>query len=557
MDLRTAIQTYPNTIHISATALCSLFGLTMTPTFVPLVFTLAMLLLYAPVLFHRPDPVVYTALLWFSISLCSSFGRLVPALNALSTAGTSIIVLLAMSAVASAIAISAIFLDVRISTRTSATQAVLFPAIWTTLWVATSHLPLNMGRLTSWSPMSGIQAYQWMTPWTGPAGIDWVTAAWAVVVSQSIGIWYMGGMEEDEIPTTGTSGKRSKSAGTWALALILTALTIPSFIFSGYPLPVVTSETVTNINVGCVLPQKPSPTLDDYIKDSKQLSSGPGHKLLLWPEGAVSWIFQDESERDVQFNYIRQNFSKSDSHSYWAVSFEEKIIDPSGIAIRRKGVALLSSSTDEEVPIYYKRFLVPIAESFALTPGSSPPPTITLELHEPTHQKPKWGPRSIDVTASICLDFAMPSPFRDLDSKPSLILAPADTWDPAIGNRMWEEVKQRANEIGSVALWCDGGKGGVSGVAGGGYNEIYQAGAGSWAKAVGIPHPFDSTRTFYASFGEAPVFAASWFFVTGFWLTPGFLPLARRLHAVAMNCYDWAMRLVGKRNSQQQNLIDI
>ncbi|KAF7347628.1 Apolipoprotein n-acyltransferase [Mycena venus] len=115
MKLRAFIQNYPNVFHISVSAVSALFGLTMTPTFVPVVFALAILLLYAPILFHRPRPYAYSALLWFSISLSSSFGRLVPALNALSTAGPSIAVLLGMSAVASAVAILAIFADVFIS----------------------------------------------------------------------------------------------------------------------------------------------------------------------------------------------------------------------------------------------------------------------------------------------------------------------------------------------------------------------------------------------------------------------------------------------------------
>jgi hypothetical protein len=152
--------------------------------------------------------------------------------------------------------------------------------------------------------------------------------------------------------------------------------------------------------------------------------------------------------------------------------------------------------------------------------------------------------RAIDVTASICLDFAMPAPFRDLDSKPGLILAPARTWDPAIGNRMWEEVKQRANEVGSVALWCDGGKRGISGVAGGGYNDIYQVGEGSWARTVGIPHPFDSNRTFYSRVGDASVVAASWFLVLGLVTYK-----KTRRNALVVNTRDWVVH--NTRRSQQ------
>ncbi|KAJ6503289.1 hypothetical protein C8R47DRAFT_1007331 [Mycena vitilis] len=552
MEPRALLQTYPNTVHISAVAIASLFGLTTTPTFVPVVLTLAALLFYAPHLFPRPHAVGYTALLWLLISLCSTLGRLVPALNALSSAGPSIAVLLVMSSVASAVAIIAIFVDKRMDGHTRAPQAVLFPAIWTLLWVAASHLPFNLGRLTSWSPMSGIQAYQWMSPWTGPAGIDWVTAAWAVVVSQSLGKWYMGGGEESS--DSRKPKAPTKTEGTSVLAIILIALTIPSFIISGHPLPVVSSDTVTSVSIGCVLPSTTSPSLGDYIKESQKVTAHAD--LILWPEGAVT--FRDANDKENAIKKI-QDAQASDRGKPWAVSFQETTIDPwddkGRATISRMGVAVISS---EDVSMtYYKRSLVPIAESFHLTPGRHSPSTFALPL--------KKGKRSVDVTASICLDFAMPSPFGDLDSKPGLILAPARTWDPAIGNRMWEEVKQRANEIGSLALWCDGGKGGVSGVAGGGYNDIYQVGAGSWVRTVGISHPFDSTgRTFYARYGDASVVVVSWVLAGGFWLALAQRKQAR-LRDVGNKFYDlvsglkqsfleWRQRRPGP--AEQPNLID-
>ncbi|KAF8215954.1 hypothetical protein K438DRAFT_1748801 [Mycena galopus ATCC 62051] len=548
MQLRAFIQRYPNTSHIAVSAGAALFGLTMTPSFVPVVFILAALLSYAPVLFHRPHRYRYLALLWFSISLCSSVGRLIPALNALSTAGPSVAVLLGISAFASAIAILATFVDVFVSSRTGTAQvALIFPAVWTTLWAAVSHLPL--GRLTSWSPMSGTQAYQWMAPWTGPAGVDWVTAAWAVVISQTIGIWYMR-TEEDEIPATG-SKRTSRSARPLVLAVILTALTIPSFIFPGTPLPVVASKTVSSVTVGCILPSKPSPELQDYVDESITLSSHhKGSKLLLWPEGAVS--FRDTVERDVAFKKIQNRLGGS-SGTYLGVSFEEF-----GASGSRTGIAIISLAAEPHM-IYYKRFLVPIAESFRLTPGTSPPLNVTLPLN------PKKPKQTIDVTASICLDFAMPSPFEHLSSRPDLILAPARTWDMAIGNRMWEEVKQRANEVGSLALWCDGGKEGVSGVAGAGYNDFQQVGAGSWSRAVGIPYPSNPTRTVYACGGDASIVIVAWVIVLGASFGPiAFRMLAARsensrahLRAVMTGLYN---RVIGWRRQQagtaDGNLID-
>lgn len=106
------------------------------------------------------------------------------------------------------------------------------------------------------------------------------------------------------------------------------------------------------------------------------------------------------------------------------------------------------------------------------------------------------------MTASICLDFAQASPFAELETRPALILAPARTWDPTVGYAMWLQAKQRAEELGAMVLWCDGGEGGVSGVAGGGFGDVTQVGVGSFVRSIGIQYPFDERRTLYARFGD-------------------------------------------------------
>lgn len=79
---------------------------------------------------------------------------------------------------------------------------------------------------------------------------------------------------------------------------------------------------------------------------------------------------------------------------------------------------------------------------------------------------------------------------------------------------MWEQAKSRAEEIGSTVLWCDGGEGGVSGVAGGGIGEFMQAGEGSWTRTIGIQWPFDDGRTAYAQGGDK-------YSIVFFWLLLG------------------------------------
>lgn len=133
----------------------------------------------------------------------------------------------------------------------------------------------------------------------------------------------------------------------------------------------------------------------------------------------------------------------------------------------------------------------------------------TIDLPPPKGvKKADWAPgpnytRPIPLTASICLDFTAPSLFVDLDSKPALILAPARTWDVSIGYAMWKQAKQRAEEMGSMILWCDGGEGGVSGVGGGGFGDVQRVGSGSWVKTIGIAYPFNNRRTPYAYYGDS------------------------------------------------------
>jgi hypothetical protein len=79
---------------------------------------------------------------------------------------------------------------------------------------------------------------------------------------------------------------------------------------------------------------------------------------------------------------------------------------------------------------------------------------------------------------------------------------------------MWEQAKARAEEIGSMVLWCDGGEGGVSGVAGGGMTDFMQFGEGSWSRTISVQWKFDETRTVYARWGE-------WYPLLGLWLLFG------------------------------------
>lgn len=200
----------------------------------------------------------------------------------------------------------------------------------------------------------------------------------------------------------------------------------------------------------------------------------------------------------------------------------------------------------------------PVAESYRLRHSTNDPPFLDIVAQPPTGiTKPSWGnkTRLIPLTASICLDFATSSPFSPLGSRPGLILAPARTWDPAVGQAMWLQARQRAAELNSMILWCDGGEGGVSGVAGGGFNDPIQVGGGSIIQTIGVQYPFDSQRTINARFGDSSLLLY-WILVVG---PEGLILLyfGRRFGAVQGVWQGFRQRLRGRSQRPIPNLIDI
>ena len=180
--------------------------------------------------------------------------------------------------------------------------------------------------------------------------------------------------------------------------------------------------------------------------------------------------------------------------------------------------------------------------------------------------KTDWAPgpnftRPIALTASICLDFAHPSQFAELDSRPAVILAPARTWDVSIGFAMWSQAKQRAEEMGTLVLWCDGGEGGVSGIAGRGFHDVTQVGSGSWVRTIGIQYPFNENRTAYAYFPNLAAPLLFWALCFGSSIGDYIhVPSIRGLFAIRLNVLSPLVRRVRDmlpgRREEPANLID-
>ena len=365
MDLRALVfRTHPNLIFIPAAGISSFFALRLTPSSVPIVLTLTILLVYSRILFNQRNWLKNSAVLATAIAVGGTLSRLSPSLDALASSAVSVVVLFALSTITSVLTLSVIYIDTRLGTRIRSpwSQITLFPALWVTLWFAVSYVS-PIGRLSAWSPVQGGGFYGWMVPFLGPAANDWVVAAWAAVFSQAIGQWYMGGGEEEEplIIQDAHANPQPKAlsvSSTLILAALLVLLSLPFFLLQDFPLPTL-SPVTTPISVGCVLPpfyryKRHSFTLENYIEETKKMTGLA--KILLWPEGAVA--FTSESERDAGLAKVQHLINGS----YVGVSFEEvfKPDDGSGrSSVKRTGLAIVSQWSPSPHLVYYKRHLVP------------------------------------------------------------------------------------------------------------------------------------------------------------------------------------------------------
>ena len=334
-------------------------------TIIPIIFTLTLLLVYSRFIFRSPLSfgVPHVGLLC-ALAVGASFSRYQASITALSTPVESIAVLIGSALTLSSFTLFALFVDTKFCTRLNSSwaQITLFPALWVNLWWTISYIS-PVGHLSTWSAADHSDAYNWIVPIAGPAGKDWIIGAWAVVMSQFVGAWYMGRQNEDSLPDIRPRFKQPGSSHyqVGILALCLTLATIPSFLqIPQLPLPVSDINLTTPLSVGCVLPpfqryKHHVLTLDDFIKESEKLQNSA--KVILWPEGAVS--FNNASERDEALQLVRKKLGGT--HTI-GVSFEETINDPRDstgkTSLRRTGIAVVSKDSSEP-HVYYKRHLVP------------------------------------------------------------------------------------------------------------------------------------------------------------------------------------------------------
>ncbi|OSC99441.1 hypothetical protein PYCCODRAFT_1438228 [Trametes coccinea BRFM310] len=544
MSLASLPIQHPSWVYLTLAPVLTLGALSPTPSFAPLILLVALLRLHFTAIIPRRA--------WRSaisqvvlISLATALANAAPSLRALSTPAISLLVLAGLSALTTTVAAGTIALSYFVerdgSSKQGWTRATAFPAAWATIWALVERCS-PIGQLATWGPVVNLGGYSWLRPVGGQVAVNWVVASWAVVLSDVAGAWMMGlvgdrnlVLEEDLISVAaddddddGASTRPTatpvrplitpKTRRTLLLMGFLVLLAAPSYVLTELP-PPVNAPDATAFGVACAMPYaqkngrpKGPPSLADYVHESRTLQSQA--KVILWPESAVH--FTKAGEREEELAKIRPQINNG---TYYGIGFEEVVYEdsPDGVwkaGMRRNGLVLLG--WEGVVYEYYKRHLVPVAESFSMTPSNEKPSIFTMELHAPAGwTKPSWSPnekhtRPVDLTASICLDFTTSASFADLPSRPALILAPARTWHTSIGLAMWEQAKARAEETGSMVLWCDGGEGGVSGVAGRGMRAFRQVGPGSWVQTISVPWPFDNRRTMFATFGTSSAVVLLW-----------------------------------------------
>ncbi|KAL1749017.1 lnt, apolipo protein N-acyltransferase [Schizophyllum fasciatum] len=505
------------------------FSMSVLPSFYAVAATLAILTFYAPIYINQHASRRNGFVLFVLLTVAGTLARVSSAESALSTPASGVLLLLCMSLLDALILLVGTAAPIYICSRGSTTlgRFTLLPAVWSTVIYALSSVS-PLGRLALPAPTAPAQAYAWLEPLFGPAGIDILAAAWAAVIAEFGGIWYMG--EKSRRPAV--------IAGT-----ILLILAVPSFFSTDLPFPLISPDT-TPISVGCALPSHRRyshpgrPTFDDFVAETRKLV--PRTDVLLWPESAV--IFDSVEHRNAKLQEVRA----AAQGTYVGVGFLESFRGEDGRDHTRNGFALVSAHSTEPDLLYFKRNLVPIAESYSMTPSTEDPSLFTLPLRRPSDiPKSEWAPppsytRPIPVSASICLDYAAPNPFAALESRPALLLGPAFTWDVDIGRMMFAQGAQRARELGAAVLWCDGGEAGVSGVAGEGVDQSMQVGRGSWVRTIAVQHPFDERRTGFGAFGHGVPLILVWVLAGAPWVVrlPGLPGRAARgaqrsAHAIA------------------------
>lgn len=232
----------------------------------------------------------------------------------------------------------------------------MFPTLWSITWLGISHIS-PIGRLVTWTPLLGVEPYQWILRFSGLSGLDWITAAWASVAAEELehiidfSAKHLPLVEIDHHEVSRPAKRVPNHVGP--LTVLLIALIGPSFIVNPLPLPPFSPST-TRLEVACILPQRSeSSQLDRFFKETVRYGSSA--KILLWPEAAVTFETQAEKEDALS----RAQKITAQYHVWIALSFQERVSGSGSErdGLYRNGMALVGKNGLEMS--YYKRRLVP------------------------------------------------------------------------------------------------------------------------------------------------------------------------------------------------------
>lgn len=382
----------PTIVAFLATATLAAVGLSPSPNFAGLVGLLVALQLH-PKLFSRRIHVF--ALAWAASTIGTFISLANPASKALQSSSVATVASAGFSALASLVSTSAIYIDsycIGKNHRFSWFRLAAFPASWASLWGVLSLLS-PVGRLLMWSPVNGLGPYTWVSSYLGPWGIDFIVAAWSVVLTEVIADPLSQNMLSTEDPNGTGNAERfppytdapdgtplqdpSTRHNKSALVAVLLVLALPSLSTDTIPNPTYTTS-ITPFTLGCALPHAHVPhgtphlpTVDDYITETKKMTSA---KLVLWPESALT--FDSEKKRNETFERIAREILNPHKGLHVGLGFEENIFDArNNRESKRNGFALLVENNT--VLQYYKRHLVPSMLKFHLTTITS---TLTSTL---------------------------------------------------------------------------------------------------------------------------------------------------------------------------------
>jgi len=371
----TILQNHPLATTSSVACVFTALALGPTPTFIPLVCLVAVLRVGTRLIIPRPHATRRLAILTAFVTLGTSIAYGAEGLTALSSMAGSLAALAGLSTAFS----SATILPFLVASRFDMYQnPFVFPAIWASVWCLVSSLS-PVGRLGAWSPLLGVGGYTWTRPYLGAVGLDWILAAWAEIAGEVFTVFLWGGDSseyqplEDQTqnspssnnenrsdgfqhPNQSQSGQRKSSFLFSILFAIVCVGSVPSFSTDTLPLPISSDDTVP-LGLACVLPTITSEVQPIYSYLNETLRLAPLARIVLWPEGAVT--FDSLRDRENKLEEVR----KVALHNgiFIGVSFTEPVPEPMDTHdARRKmrnGMVLVNATGS--VYEYYKRNLVP------------------------------------------------------------------------------------------------------------------------------------------------------------------------------------------------------